>query len=57
MSIMEDGRSPEAPGSYGGFLKNNLREYGMLLSLVAIMAVLPVHDRRHAAASRSTSPT
>jgi putative multiple sugar transport system permease protein len=24
--------------SYGGFLKNNIREYGMLLSLVAIMA-------------------
>ncbi|MDP9126487.1 MAG: sugar ABC transporter permease [Pseudomonadota bacterium] len=28
----------EAPvRSYGGFLKNNIREYGMLLSLVAIM--------------------
>src|ERR1700761_140076 len=42
MSIMEEKMVPkiaEAPvRSYGGFLKNNIREYGMLLSLVAIMA-------------------
>jgi putative multiple sugar transport system permease protein len=42
MSIMEEKMtSPLAatePRSYGGFLKNNVREYGMLLSLVAIMA-------------------
>ena len=41
MTIMEDKMTPpiaEAPArSYGGFLKNNVREYGMLLSLVAIM--------------------
>ena len=56
MTIMEDKMIPttaDAPArTYGGFLKNNIREYGMLLSLVAIMGVLPVHDRRHAAASR-----
>jgi putative multiple sugar transport system permease protein len=47
MSIMEENlipkapQAPEAPAAartYGGFLKNNIREYGMLLSLVAIMA-------------------
>ena len=43
MSIMEEKMVPKiadaAPArSYGGFLKNNIREYGMLLSLVAIMA-------------------
>jgi putative multiple sugar transport system permease protein len=42
MTIMEEKMIPkiaEAPvRSYGGFLKNNIREYGMLLSLVAIMA-------------------
>jgi len=46
MSIMEEKMVPktaEAPApvparTYGGFLKNNIREYGMLLSLVAIMA-------------------
>ena len=29
---------PAEAGKYAGFLKNNLREYGMLMSLVAIMA-------------------
>src|SRR6516225_5456035 len=43
MSIMEEKMVPKiadaAPArSYGGFLKNNIREYGMLLSLVSIMA-------------------
>src|ERR1700756_1154158 len=48
MSIMEEKLIPKAPEAsapapapartYGGFLKNNIREYGMLLSLVAIMA-------------------
>src|SRR5476649_917511 len=42
VTIMEEKMIPkiaEAPvRSYGGFLKNNIREYGMLLSLVAIMA-------------------
>ena len=44
MSIMEEKMIPKAPEAaapartYGGFLKNNIREYGMLLSLVAIMA-------------------
>ncbi len=42
MTIMDDKMTPPlaAPEqrSYGGFLKNNVREYGMLLSLVAIMA-------------------
>jgi putative multiple sugar transport system permease protein len=45
MTIMEEKMIPkiaEAPvpqvaRTYGGFLKNNIREYGMLLSLVAIM--------------------
>src|SRR5476649_1152070 len=41
VTIMEDKMIPknaEAPvRSYGGFLKNNVREYGMLLSLVVIM--------------------
>jgi putative multiple sugar transport system permease protein len=41
MTTMEEKMIPkiaEAPvRSYGGFLKNNIREYGMLLSLVAIM--------------------
>ena len=41
MTIMEDkmiAKNAEAPvRSYGGFLKNNIREYGMLLSLVVIM--------------------
>ena len=48
MILMEDNlipKAPEAPAkaaarTYGGFLKNNIREYGMLLSLVAIMAAL-----------------
>ena len=31
-----------APKQYAGFLKNNIREYGMLLSLVAIMAFFQV---------------
>jgi putative multiple sugar transport system permease protein len=42
MTIMEDKMAPPVAAterrSYGGFLKNNVREYGMLLSLVAIMA-------------------
>ena len=46
MSIMEEKMVPKIPEAsapapartYGGFLKNNIREYGMLLSLVAIMA-------------------
>jgi putative multiple sugar transport system permease protein len=43
MSIMEEKMIPKiaeaAPArAYGGFIKNNIREYGMLLSLVAIMA-------------------
>ncbi len=42
MTIMEEKMgTPVAKAerrSYGGFLKNNVREYGMLLSLVAIMA-------------------
>ena len=43
MTIMEEKmipKSAETPPvrTYGGFLKNNVREYGMLLSLVAIMA-------------------
>src|SRR5450830_1742711 len=33
---------PEAKREYAGFLKNNMREYGMLLSLVAIMAFFQV---------------
>jgi putative multiple sugar transport system permease protein len=41
MTIMEEKMtSPHAEApvrSYGGFLKNNIREYGMLLSLVVIM--------------------
>ena len=31
--------APAAPGEHAGFLKNNLREYGMLISLVAIMVL------------------
>ena len=31
-----------APGLHAGFLKNNLREYGMLISLVAIMVLFQV---------------
>ena len=31
--------APAAPTSYTGFMKNNLREYGMLISLVAIMGL------------------
>ena len=50
MSIMEEKmipKVPEAPApaparTYGGFIKNNIREYGMLLSLVAIMAFFQV---------------
>src|ERR1700742_1187878 len=46
MSIMEEktvpkiaeAPAPQAARTYGGFIKNNIREYGMLLSLVAIMA-------------------
>src|SRR3954469_15089869 len=41
MTIMDDKMVPTTPvpekRTYGGFLKNNVREYGMLLSLVAIM--------------------
>ena len=45
MTIMEDkmieknaeAPVPQAARTYGGFLKNNIREYGMLLSLVVIM--------------------
>lgn len=33
---------PETKKEYAGFLKNNMREYGMLLSLVAIMAFFQV---------------
>ncbi len=33
---------PEVKKEYAGFLKNNMREYGMLLSLVAIMAFFQV---------------
>jgi putative multiple sugar transport system permease protein len=34
---------PVAPlAEYAGFLKNNLREYGMLISLVAIMVLFQV---------------
>src|SRR5450830_643039 len=33
---------PETKREYAGFLKNNMREYGMLLSLVAIMAFFQV---------------
>src|ERR1700712_1763865 len=29
--------SPVEPKNYGSFLKNNMREYGMLLSLIVIM--------------------
>src|ERR1700712_373871 len=42
MTIMEEKMIPPTATperrSYGGFLKNNFREYGMLLSLAAIMA-------------------
>ena len=31
-----------APGKYAGFLKNNMREYGMLISLVVIMGFFQV---------------
>src|SRR5437868_7418741 len=34
--------APAAPGAHAGFLKNNLREYGMLISLVAIMVLFQV---------------
>ena len=30
-----------------GALKENLREYGLVLALIAIMVLLPVHDARH----------
>lgn len=33
------GTAPAAESSHAGFIKNNLREYGMLISLVAIMAL------------------
>jgi len=33
---------PQASGSSSGFLKNNLREYGLLMSLVAIMVFFQV---------------
>ncbi len=46
MTIMEDKMTPESAEaplrSYGSFIKNNIREYGMLLSLVAIMAFFQV---------------
>jgi len=47
MRIMEEKMVPKAAEaaparSYGGFIKNNIREYGMLLSLVAIMAFFQV---------------
>ena len=35
-------RAGAAATSYAGFLKNNLREYGMLISLVAIMVLFQV---------------
>lgn len=34
--------TPRASGEHKGFIKNNLREYGMLISLVAIMALFEV---------------
>ena len=34
--------APAAPRQHAGFLKNNLREYGMLISLVAIMVLFQV---------------
>ena len=34
--------APTSPGEHAGFLKNNLREYGMLISLVAIMVLFQV---------------
>ncbi|WDZ97044.1 sugar ABC transporter permease [Herbaspirillum sp. WKF16] len=34
--------APADKKDYGGFLKNNMREYGMLLSLVAIMAFFQI---------------
>ena len=45
MTVMEEKMIPKTPEAsapapartYGGFLKNNIREYGMLLSLVVIM--------------------
>ncbi|PLC05273.1 ABC transporter permease [Variovorax sp. RO1] len=36
------GAAPVAPKLHVGFLKNNLREYGMLISLVAIMVLFQV---------------
>jgi len=35
-------RPANAPRSHAGFIKSNLREYGMLISLVAIMALFQV---------------
>ena len=34
--------APTTAGAHAGFLKNNLREYGMLISLVAIMVLFQV---------------
>jgi len=49
--LRHDDKAVALPG-HAGFIKNNLRNYGMLLSLFRDHAVLPGHDRRHAAASR-----
>ena len=55
MTIMEEKMVPPVAAperrSYGGFLKNNVREYGMLLSLVAIMGFFQYMTGRHAAAA------
>ena len=34
--------APVAPKNYSGFIKNNMRDYGMLLSLVAIMVFFQI---------------
>jgi ABC-type xylose transport system permease subunit len=46
----------EGPKLHAGFLKNNLREYGMLISLVAIMVLFQVLTDG-TLLRRSTSPT
>jgi putative multiple sugar transport system permease protein len=42
MSEVVSTPAPVAAKQYTGFLKNNMREYGMLISLVAIMALFQV---------------